>query len=106
MRVIAMGGEALAEGFALLGFETYANASPQDVERVLADLIERQDKALVYLEHDLVRDGSPSLERVRNEGGSIIVAELPPLAAPEDYHMPVEELVLKVLGPGALEERE
>lgn len=106
MRVIAMGGEALAEGMALLGFETCANATSEDVERVLAALIEGQEKALVYLEHDLARAGSPSLEHVRNEGGSIIVAELPPLAAPEDYHMPVEELVLKVLGPGALEERE
>jgi len=31
------------------------------------------------------------------------VTEVPPLHAPEAYHPQVEELVLRVLGPSALE---
>ncbi len=105
MRIIAMGGQALIEGFALLGCETYAEASPEDVERVLADLLRRKQKAMVFLEHSLNRVGGPNLERARSEGGEIVVSEVPPLHAPEDYHPPVEELVTRVLGPSALEEK-
>lgn len=104
MRMIAMVGVALAEGFALLGCETHANATPQDVEDVLSELLRGNDKALLFLEHGLARATGPSLERVRKEGGQILVTEVPPLHAPEDYQPPVEELVKRVLGPSALEE--
>lgn len=105
MRIIAMGGEALTEGFTLLGFETYANATPDDVENTLTELLGHKEKALVFLEHGLARAGSPALNRVRREGGRIVVTEVPPLHAPSDYQPPVEKLVLRVLGPSALKER-
>lgn len=105
MRIIAMGGEALAEGFALLGAETYANPSPQEVEAVLAELRHHHHKAMVYLQQDLAQLDLPSLERIRREGGRVIITEVPLLHTPEAYRPPVEDLVLRVLGPGALEER-
>jgi len=105
MRIIAMGGQALIEGFALLGCETYAKATPEDVERILAELLRDKEKALLFLEHSLSRSGGPGLERVRKEGGHIVVCEVPPLQAPEDYKPPVEALVTRVLGSSALEER-
>ncbi len=105
MRIIAMGGQALIDGFALLGCETHADATPEDVERVLLELLRRKEKALLFLEHSISRTGGPNLERVRSEGGDIVISEIPPLQAPEDYHPPVEELVTRILGPSALEEK-
>ena len=105
MRIIAMGGEALAEGFALLGAETYANPSAEEVEAVLDGLRRGADKAMVYLQHDLARLDLPALARIRREGGRVVVTEVPLLHDPEAYRPPVEDLVLRVLGPDALEER-
>jgi vacuolar-type H+-ATPase subunit F/Vma7 len=106
MRIIALGSQALAEGFALLGAETHADATPEDVERVLKGLVRAREKALVFIEHTLARADIPSLGQVRREGGRIVVSEVPPLHTPADYRPPVEELVTRVLGPSALEERE
>ena len=103
MRLIAMGRAALAEGFALLGFETRVDATRDDVESVLAELIRTREHALVVLEHELARAATPNLERVRREGGRIVVTEIPPLHAPADYRPPVEDLVRRVLGLRALE---
>ncbi len=105
MRVVAMGGAALMQGFALLGAETYEDATAEEVERVLADLLRGHDQALVFVESGLVARGGRHLDRVRREGGRIIVSEVPPLDAPESYRPPVEALVTRVLGPSALEER-
>lgn len=104
-RMIAMGSAALVQGFALIGFETWPDASEEDLARVLADLIRAQEKAVVFLEPHLVRSQCRELARVRAEGGRIVVAEVPLLHAPGDYHPLVEELVTSVLGPAALEEK-
>jgi vacuolar-type H+-ATPase subunit F/Vma7 len=105
MRLVAMGGAALMQGFALLGAETYGDATEEDVERVLAELLRGQDQALVFVENTLVARGGRYLERVRREGGRVIVSEVPPLDSPESYRPPVEALVARVVGAAALEER-
>ncbi len=103
-RLIAMGSAELTLGFRLIGFETVADAKADDVERVLHNLIARKEKALVLLEPELARSNMPSLELVRREGGRIVVTEVPPLHAPQDYHPEVEDVVRSVLGPGALDD--
>lgn len=105
MRLIALGGAALMQGFALLGAETHEDATQEDVERVLAELLRGHDQALVFVENSLVAQSGQHLERVRREGGRIIVSEIPSLDAPDSYRPPVEALVTRVLGPSALEER-
>lgn len=105
MRVVALGGSALMQGFALIGAETYEDATEEDVERVLAELLRGQDQALVFVENRLVTHGGRHLERVRREGGRVIVSEVPPLDTPESYRPPVEALVVRVVGASALEER-
>lgn len=105
MRLIAMGHAALTQGFALLGFETHPDADREMVESVLEQLLKHREKALVLLEHELARADGVYLNRVRSEGGRIVVVEVPPLHAPADYHPPVEDLVERVLGPSALEEQ-
>jgi vacuolar-type H+-ATPase subunit F/Vma7 len=104
-RMIALGSAALTEGFSLIGVETVPDATPAMLEELLAGLVRRQEKALVFLEHGLARSQGPWLTRVREEGGRVVVAEIPPLHAPEDYHPQVEDVVRAILGAGALEPR-
>ena len=103
-RMIAMGAAPLMEGFQLIGFETYPNADAATLERVLDALQRDQACALVLLEHDLARSNGPQLARVRNEGGRIVVTELPQLHQPQAYHPLVEDVVTSILGPSALGE--
>ncbi len=102
-RLIAMGSPELTLGFGLIGFETFPGATETELDKLLDGLVERRERALLLLEPGLARSGSATLERVRNSGGRIIVAEVPSLNAPGDYHPEVEDLVVSVLGAGALE---
>lgn len=98
-----MGSHALADGFALLGFETFPNATTDSVENLLSELLKNKDKALVFLEDNLTRQPGPTFLRARSEAASIIITEIPPLSAPETYRPSVEDLVARVLGPSVLE---
>ena len=76
MRLIMMGSEALCEGFALLGFETFPNATSKNVEEILLELLKTQEKALVFLENNLSREPSPIFLRARSESDRIIITEI------------------------------
>jgi vacuolar-type H+-ATPase subunit F/Vma7 len=102
-RLIAMGSRPLMEGLALLGFETWPNANTDDVEHLLADLQQNNQKALVLLETSLSQANSAQLKQVRRHGGHIIVTEIPPIHAGRDHHPFIEDLVIKVLGRHALD---
>jgi len=104
--MIAMGGAGLAQGFALIGFETWPDASEEQLETLLNELLEHQDNALVFLEPYLARCDCAPLRRAQQESGRVVVIEVPPLHDPEAYQPAVEELVASVLGSRALEDRE
>lgn len=104
-RIIALGGAALMEGFALIGVETIPDATPEKLEELLAQLVRSEERALLFLEHPLARSRGAWLKRVRAEGGRIVITEIPPLHAPADYHPPVEDVLRSILGPDALEPR-
>lgn len=101
-RLIVLGSAGLADGFSLIGAEVYADAEPATVETVLEQLARSGDAALVLLETPLAHGGSPWLNRLRNEGGRIVITELPPLPAPQDYAPAVDAVVRVVLGADAL----
>lgn len=103
-RLVALGHAPLMEGFRLIGVETHADATDATVERVLAELVRGNARALVFLEHHLAKGRGPWLERVRSAGGRIVVTEVPPLEAPGTYAPAVDALVRAILGPGVLEE--
>jgi len=42
MKLIFMGSNALADGFALLGFETFPDATTDNVESVLSELLQNK----------------------------------------------------------------
>ena len=101
-RLVVLGSAGLADGFSLIGAEVHADADPATVEAVLEELGRSGDAALVLLETPLAHAGGPWLNRLRNEGGRIVITELPPLPAPQDYAPAVDEVVRAVLGPDAL----
>lgn len=101
-RLVVLGSAGLTEGFSLIGAEVYPDADSAQVDEVLAQLVKDGSDALVLLESPLAHAGGAWLNRLRNEGGRIVVTELPPLAAPRDYAPAVDEVVRAVLGPEAL----
>ena len=101
-RLVVMGSAGLAGGFSLIGAEVHADADSALVEAVLGQLVKSGDEALVLLETHLAHSGGHWLNRLRNEGGRIVITELPPLPSPHDYAPAVDEVVRAVLGPEAL----
>jgi vacuolar-type H+-ATPase subunit F/Vma7 len=101
-RLVVLGSAGLTEGFSLIGAEVHPDANPDKVEEILAQLVKEGSQALVLLETGLAHAGGTWLNRLRNEGGRIVVTELPPLSAPHDYAPAVDEVVRAVLGPEAL----
>ena len=101
-RLVVLGSAGLASGFALIGAEVHPDAAPETVEAVLEELAKRGDEALVLLETHLAHGGGYWLNRLRSEGGRIVITELPPLPAPQDFAPAVDEVVRAVLGPEAL----
>ena len=101
-RLVVLGSAGLAEGFSLIGAEVYPDADPVRVEVVLAELWASGDAALVLLEAHLARGEGEWLRRLRNEGGRIVVTELPPLSAPASYAPAVDAVLRTVLGGEAL----
>jgi vacuolar-type H+-ATPase subunit F/Vma7 len=102
-RMIAMGSEALTDGFAMIGFETFPDASVDQLEELLADLLRQRVRAWIVIEPYLSHEPGKLLQQVRSEGGYILVTEIPPLNAPDDHRLAVEDLVTSVLGERALE---
>lgn len=85
-RLVVLGSAGLADGFSLIGAEVHADADPSTVETVLEQLARSGDAALVLLESTLAHTGGPWLNRLRNEGGRIVITELPPLPSPRITH--------------------
>jgi vacuolar-type H+-ATPase subunit F/Vma7 len=102
-RMIALGSSALMEGFALIGFETYADPAPEAIEELLQKLLRNQQAALIVIEQSLTRNPGRHLIRAQNEGGRIVITEIPEIQMSGSYHSRVEDLVQSILGPAALE---
>jgi vacuolar-type H+-ATPase subunit F/Vma7 len=103
MRLIMMGSDELCEGFALLGFETFPNATTKNVEELLSELVKNQEKALVFLENNLSQQPGAAFLHARSESDRIIITEIPSLNAPNTYRPSVEILIARILGTAALD---
>jgi vacuolar-type H+-ATPase subunit F/Vma7 len=103
MKIIAIGNAALMDGFALLGIKTYADASAEEINAVLTELVRNRERALVYLQQNLMSAGIPMVQQLRTRGGLILICEIPDLHTPEDYQPEVEKLIGRVLGSSVLE---
>ncbi len=103
MKIIAIGNSALMDGFALLGIQTYADASADQINAVLSELARNRERALVYLQQDLMSADIPMIPQLRSQGGSILICEIPDLHTADDYQPEVEKLIGRVLGSSVLE---
>lgn len=103
VRLIVLASAELADGFRLLGFETWPDATPEQVETLLSELLNSDERAFVLLEQSLASCSCPSLNKCRNECNRVLIAEIPPLNSPSEYQPAVEVLVRNTLGPTALD---
>ena len=92
-RLIALGSAPLMDGFRLAGVEVLPNAGTDALEALLKALVTGKEKALVLIEAGLADEPGPWLQRVRAEGGRIVVVQVPSLAGAGDFHSDVDRLV-------------
>jgi hypothetical protein len=79
---VVLGSAGLAEGFSLIGAEVHPDADPAKVEEVLGQLVRTAAKPWSCWNRSLAHAGGHWLNRLRNEGGRIVVTELPPCRPP------------------------
>ena len=105
MKIIAIGDPALMDGFALLGIQTYADENPDQIDAMLTELVRRRERALIFIQQHLMSADIPMIPQLRMQGGSILICEIPNLAAADDYQPAVEKLIGRVLGSSVLEKK-
>jgi len=100
--MLFMGASALTDGFRLIGFETWAEPEPKTVEKLLRELVNKRQNAFLVLDQNLADKEIPTLERVRAEGGHIVVVTVPPLNDPEQFKTRIDERLKMMLGGATL----
>lgn len=105
MKIIAIGDPALMDGFALLGIQTYADESVDQINAMLTELARSRERALIFIQQHLMSADIPMIQQLRMQGGSILICEIPNLAAADDYQPEVEKLIRRVLGSSVLEKK-
>lgn len=97
-RLLFMGEAALGEGFRLIGFETWTDPTPEMLEQQLDSLIKNREKAFIVLGHALADCDCTLLNRVRAEGGHIIITQVPSLADPDHLQCAIDDRLQSLLG--------
>lgn len=90
-RMIFMGDSNLAHGFRLIGFETWADPSLDEVEKLVRELILRRQNTFLVVDRRIADANLPSILRVRKEGGHIVVTPVPPLNEPDSFHLRIDD---------------
>lgn len=105
MKMIAVGSSALMDGFALLGIKTYVDETVEAIDTMLQELVRSQQTALVFIQLDSLHASIPMVQQLRNQGGRILICEIPGLQAVNDYQPEVEKLVRRVMGSAVMEHK-
>ncbi len=105
-RMLFLGADSLADGFRLVGFETHANPSAEDVDQIFRELRTSRERAFVLVDEQVMRSGATNLSLVRREGGRIVVVAVPPLAGPVQLQSEVADRLAAMFGNGNLAERD
>jgi vacuolar-type H+-ATPase subunit F/Vma7 len=101
-RMLFLGEASLADGFRLIGFETHPNPTPEEADRILRDLSRNREKAFVVVDDQVMRADIPNLQRVRREGGRIVVIAVPLLNAPPILSSQVADRLNTLFGAAAV----
>lgn len=96
--MLFLGDDSLADGFRLIGFETYPNPTPDAVDRIVGQLRRSGDRAFVVVDDAVMRTGPGNLKRVRDEGGRIVVIAVPALTDPPRLASEVADRLTAMFG--------
>jgi vacuolar-type H+-ATPase subunit F/Vma7 len=97
-RMVFLGDAVLGEGFRLIGFEVYPDPDEEQLDRVLGELVDSGQNAYVVVDQEFGKRHCPMLERIRAEGGRIVVSGVPPLHDPNRFHCALDERIETLLG--------
>lgn len=97
-KMLFMGDASLTDGFQLIGFETWPNATPDQLDKVLGELVEGRQNAFIIIDSKLSQSNTVMLQKVRQEGGRIIITEVPPLNDPTNCYCIVDTHIQALLG--------
>jgi len=97
-RMLFLGATTLGEGFRLIGFEILPEPSQEQLEELLGELVDSQQNALVVIDQRVAERHYAMLERVRSEGGRIVITSVPPLHDPECFHCALDDRINALLG--------
>ncbi|MGB0721786.1 MAG: V-type ATP synthase subunit F [Gammaproteobacteria bacterium] len=100
-RLIFMGEEALADGFALVGFETHPDPTPRQLDELLAGLIRNRERAFLVLDTAVGASDSTLLDQVCSEGGRIVVSQVPSLRTPDQFESDLDRQIRLLTGETA-----
>lgn len=104
-RLIFVGGQALTDGFLLIGFETLTDPDVAQVDRLISGLLEQRQNAFLVIEQSVNELESKMLQLVRSEGGRIVLSEVPSLKDPSCFHCELDQQIGKLMGGAQLAER-
>lgn len=97
-RQLFLGEANLATGFRLAGFEVFPDADIDQLESVLEQLMNARTPAFVVIDQGLADADSKRLERVRSEGGRILVTQVPALTRPDHMRSAIDDHIQQLLG--------
>ncbi|MDJ0806082.1 MAG: ATPase [Gammaproteobacteria bacterium] len=100
-RLIFIGGPTLTDGFRLVGFETLVDPEIRDIDRLIEELLETPQNAFIVFEQSPEMAQSKLLQQVRNEGGRIVVSEVPALQDPTCFHCDLDRQIERLMGSQA-----
>jgi vacuolar-type H+-ATPase subunit F/Vma7 len=100
-RMLFLGDESLADGFRLIGLETFPDPTAPEVDRIFRELRRDKGNAFVIVDDRVMQSGAPELDAVRREGGRIVVVAVPALKAPPRLSSDVADRVQRMFGNSA-----
>jgi vacuolar-type H+-ATPase subunit F/Vma7 len=97
-RQLFLGEAGLATGFSLAGFEVFPDADIAQLDALLAELIGERTHAFVVIDQALASADSKRLRQVREEGGRILLTQVPRLTEPDNMHSAIDDHIQLLLG--------
>lgn len=97
-RMIFLGGPLLTDGFRLIGFETLTDPSVAQTDELISGLLHRNENAFLVIEQTESLAASRMLQQVRNEGGRIVITDVPTLQDPSCLHCELDKQIEKLMG--------
>ena len=97
-RMLFLGDDRLADGFRLIGFETFPNPDAETVDRIFRELLRKREKAFAIVDDRIMRADINGLAAARREGGRIVVVSIPQLDAEPRLTGEISDRIAAVFG--------